>query len=378
VSRWAARLWLFAAFLCALAFAPAGASADPGSPPSAAIVPGTAAGWAAVSAAPPSRAAHEVVGRELPEWVDRRTGSASRLSSSCGRIIEAHLSGTPRHNYLDLTLQNDSETKSDFQLSGVTAHFGSGLTRQLNPSAEHNRAASGSRGHWTHRAFSFPSKAEFEHEDRLRIEVSIEVRDHGVCSASIELVRRSDIEVPERSYTAYSPGGMSMGLTMHFAASGDLRTIASNVNPGFDLGWFAFPWVHHGIGFEFGVDAYGSRGLPAAVPAGNSNAIIGGFAMVTYSYRIQLSQRFTPQWDLGLGYYGLSADSEEGNDRLASANCFSMREKLKLNILLSTSNDGSRVEVAPALIHSYIPAGDFGATSVSGNLFSGALYLVID
>jgi len=45
--------------------------------------------------------------------------------------------------------------------------------------------------------------------------------------------------------------------------------------------------------------------------------------------------------------------------------------------MLATIADDTRIELAPALIHTYIPAGDFGATSVSGNLFGGALYLII-
>ena len=255
--------------------------------------------------------------------------------------------------------------------------FGSGLTRQLGPAHPRLSGPSVRGNRWVHSTFSFPSKAEFEHEERLRIEFSIDVSGQNVCNASIEFVRRSDIKVPESSYTSYARGQVNMGLTAHFAATGGLRTIASNANPGFDLGWIAFPWVHHGFGFEFGVDAYGRRGLPAVVPDRGANAVVGVFTMLTYSYRIQLSRRFTPQYDFGAGLYGLGVDSADGDDRLASALCLSLREKLKLNILLSTSADGTRVELAPALIHSYIPAGDFGGASVSGNLFSGALYWVL-
>jgi len=169
---------------------------------------------------------------------------------------------------------------------------------------------------------------------------------------------------------------VNSGLTVHFAATSDLRTIAGNVNPGFDLSWIAFPWVHHGIGFEFGVDAFGRRGLPAVLPHRDANAVVGVFAMLTYSYRILLSSRFTPQFDFGAGVYGSGVDSAEGNDRLASSFCPSVREKLKLNILLLNSS-GGHVELAPALVHTYIPTGDIGSTSASGHLFSGALYLVI-
>lgn len=375
---WALRLWGLSAFACALTVASAHASAEAGSAPSARIAPSAPAAVTASSGPPPWRAVSAIVGRELLEWGDPRTGSASRLNSSCGLILEAHLSGTSKQNYLNLSALNAGESAVDFRFNGVTAHFGSGLTRQLSRRIEVSHAGPGPHSYWLHRSFGFPSKAEFEHEDRLRIEVAIEIRDQGLCNASIELVRRSDVKVPESSYATYSRGQVNMGLNLHFASTGDLRTIASNVNPGFDFGWIAFPWVHHGIGLEFGVDAYGRRGLPAVAPAADANAVVGWFTMLTYSYRIQLSQRLIPQYDFGAGLYGLSVDSAEGEDRLAATTCLSLREKLKLNILLSTSPDGTRVALAPALIHSYIPAGHFGETSVSGNLFSGALYLVLE
>ena len=367
-----------ASLLCVFSFESARAFADTSKAASASNAPAAVLATATAPALPPPRSQPQAIqGKVLPEWVDVRTGSVSRHSSICGHLIEASLSGSPRQNYLDLTLLNQSETDATyFYPQAVTAHFGSGLTRRLGPELSRLSDLTSRGDRWIHASLGFPSKAEFEHEERLRIEFSIDVRGQDPCNASLEFVRRRDIQVPESSYTSYARGQVNSGLTLHFAATGNLRTIASNVNPGFDLSWMVFPWVHQGLGFEFGVDAFGSRGLPEVVPDRDSNAVVGVFAMFTYSYRIHLSPRLTPQYDLGAGVYGLSVDSAEGNDRLASAFCPSVREKLKLNILLFTSSDG-RVELAPALVHTYIPAGDFGSTSVSGNLFSGALYLVI-
>jgi hypothetical protein len=41
---------------------------------------------------------------------------------------------------------------------------------------------------------------------------------------------------------------------------------------------------------------------------------------------------------------------------------------------ITTAASHTRFELGPALIQGYIPTGNFGATSASGNLFSGALF----
>jgi len=364
-----------AALGCAWSLLSGHASAD-----SSAVVAGAAAGAAAGLAAAstqPLLAPTEIIGRALPEWVDVRTGSASRLNSGCGFTIEASLSGTPQQNYLNLTLQREEETEATFHSGVVSAHFGSGLVRKLNAQGSGSGVVIPG-GSWLHLPLAFPDKAEFEHESRLRIEVLIEARELGTCIASVEFVRRTDIAVPERSYTSYPPLAVAFGINTHFAASGDLRTIASNVNPGFELGFYGFPWVRHGIGLEFGFDAYGSKGLPAVLPDRAANGLGGIYFMATYSYRVLLSKRFTPQLDVGAGIYGLYVQTDDKDAEYPSASAFSLREKLKLNILLGSLYDGTRFELAPALIHTYIPAGDFGNASVSGNLFSGALYLIVD
>ena len=55
-----------------------------------------------------------------------------------------------------------------------------------------------------------------------------------------------------------------------------------------------------------------------------------------------------------------------------------MGERFRLDFLLWEAADQTRIELGPAFIHSYLPTGNVGATSASGNLFSGALYLSVD
>jgi hypothetical protein len=371
-----ARCWLFALILCAVCFIPARASADASSAIGAGVAAGVAAG--ATSAAfdrGRGPLPTELVGRELPEWIDPLTGSASRLASSCGLTLEARLSGMPLQNFLNLTISNDTDGPIAFDSRSVTVRFGSGLSRQLSPLGGGD--AEIRPGWWTHRAFAFPAKAEFEHEDRLRVEVLVAASNGELCTASVSLAHRPGAKVPERSYTAFSPLELAFGLTAHFAATGDLRRIAENTNPGFDIGFTGYPWVHHGITFEFGVEAYGRKGLPLVVPNQSTNGITGAFFMLGYSYRILPIRQLALEYNLNAGLYAFEVTSPDGNGTVASSACLGVREKLKLNFLLWTA-DQTRFELGPALIHSVLPAGGFGATCVSGNLFSGALYLTLD
>jgi hypothetical protein len=334
---------------------------------------------ARASADPPpdrSRQPIEVVGRELPEWVDPITSSASRLASSCGLTLEARLSGMPQQNFLNLTIANDLDTPAVIDVESVTVRFGSGVTRRLVQVGQGDTVIR--PNWWSHRAFSFPSKADFEHEDRLRVEVPLSLPDGKKCLATVDLAHRPNAKVPKQSYTEYSPLEVSLGVNLHFAATGDLQTIAKNVNPGFDVVGTWYPTVHHGISFEFGVDFYGSRGLAAVTPNQSANPINGTLVMLGYSYRLLPIRWFAFEYNLNAGFYGVETRSSDDKEVIASSTSFSVREKLRLNFLLYQFADLTRVEIGPALIHTVIPTGDFGATSVSGNLFSGALYLSVD
>jgi len=371
------RSWSSLLLSCALLLLATRASADS----STAVASGVAAGVAASGAVadsnrPRGQQPIEVVGRELPEWVDPLTGSASRLASSCGLTLEARLSGMPKQNYLNLTVVNNMDTPVVFDSENVTVRFGSGVSRRLT--SFDGEPALIRPGWVTHSAFVFPSKAEFEHEDRLRVGLPISTGKGETCLATISLTHRPGAKVPERSYTAFSPLEMAFGLTTHFAATGDLQRIAENVNPGFDLGFTYYPWVHHGFTFEFGIDVYGKKGLPAVVPHQAASNITGTFFMLGYSYRILPVRWLALEYNLNGGLYALEAGNPDSKGSAASSASLGLREKLKLNFLLWTAADQMRIELGPALIHSYIPTGDFGATSASGNLFSGALYLTVD
>ena len=352
------------------------AAADASSAIGAGIAAGATAGAVASLPGPTWRPqTSAVMGRELPEWVDRLTGSASRMASSCGQTLEARLSGMPRRNFLDLMVSNDTDEPADLAQQ-VTVHFGSGLTRQLISLSDGDTQI---KPHWlVHRVFAFPSKEEFEHEARLSIALTISNAKGEACIATVAFEHRPGAYVPERSYTAFSPIELAFGLPVHFVATGGLRTIAERVNPGFDIGFSAYPWVHHGFTFEFGVDAYGRQGLSAVLPNQDSNAITGAFFMLGYSYRIVPFKALALEYNFNLGPYVFEVESTDQKNVLASSAALGVREKLKLNFLLWTTDDQDRIELGPAFIHSYLPAGDFGAAHISGNLFSAALYLTLD
>lgn len=368
--------WLAGLVLCALSLAAARAAADASSAIGAGVSAGVAAGaTASVLDGPRGAPPIEVVGSDLPEWVDPLTGSASRLAESCGLVLEARLSGMPRQNYLNLTIANETDAPVVIDVHGVTVRFGSGVTRRVTELGAGD--AELRPDWWAHRAFAFPSKAEFEHEDRLRVELPIRVGEGEVCVATVSMAHRPGVKVPERSYTSFSPLELAFGLTTHFAATGDLRRIAERVNPGFDLGFTFYPWVHHGFTFELGIDAFGRNGLDAVAPQQASRSITGTFFMLGYSYRILPIRQLALEYNLNAGLYALEAQTPDGKDTVAFSPGFGVREKLKLNFLLWTA-DQTRIELGPALILSVVPAGEFGATTVSGNLFSGALYLTMD
>jgi len=316
---------------------------------------------------------NELVGKELPEWVDPITSSASRLASSCGLTLEARLTGDYWQNFLNLSVANDSDARVHLDLSNVMVRFGSGLTRRLKtpfngPSAVPPHA-------WRHHTFAFPAKADFEHEDRLSVEVHVSLEHGQTCVAMVGLSHRPNAKVPERSYTSFSPREFALGVNVHFAATGDLKRIAANVNPGFDLTWALFLWPRHGIAFDVAFDHFGRKGLPAVAPDQAANPISGLFFGLGYNYRMPLKRRLWFEYDLSAGVYVLSAETPDNHDVVAKSTSFGFREKLKLNFLLLDRDDRMRVRLGPALIHSYIPTGDFGATSASGNLFGAALYL---
>jgi len=81
--------------------------------------------------------------------------------------------------------------------NAVTARFGSGLTRELRPTSARESGLTVQDKRWVHGSFRFPSKDEFEHEDRLRIEFSFALHGQGTCEASLEFVRRPTSRYPK-------------------------------------------------------------------------------------------------------------------------------------------------------------------------------------
>jgi len=357
------------------AFADASAPVSSGPDPRAAAAEGRAEAEAArqpINDAQPS----EMVGKELPEWLDPITASASRLASSCGLTLEVRLSGDYWQNFLNLTVANDSDAPVHLDLSNVTVRFGSGFTRRLKTPGSGPSAV---RPHgWAHHTLAFPAKADFEHEDRLRVELPVSFDVGQTCVVMVSLAHRPDAKVPERSYTSFSPREFGLGVNVHFGATGDLKRIAANANPGFEATWALFLWPRHGITFHFAFDSYGRKGLSVVAPDQAATPIGGVSVMLGYAYRILVMRRLWLEYDLSAGLYGLNAESPDGGSSVASSNSFALREKLKLNFVVFGDDAWMRIKLGPELIHSYIPTGDFGASSASGNLFGAGLYLAWD
>jgi hypothetical protein len=192
----------------------------------------------------------------------------------------------------------------------------------------------------------------------------------------LELVRPKGVPLRERTYTDFTQLQVDFGFNVHFASSGALRTIARNANPGFQLGFIGFPWVHHGISFDFGFDAFGRRGLPEVVPGQEANGIGGMYAMAGYVFRLLPTRRLSVSYSPGIGVYNVTVSQGSGkaSRELASETGIALRQRLRLSFFVGMV-DGSRFELGPALDHSYLALGRLGEAEVSGNLFSGSLLL---
>lgn len=212
----------------------------------------------------------------------------------------------------------------------------------------------------------------------MRVDLPFIAAGKPPCVISVPLTRPRSVPIRERTYTEFTQFQIDFGLSMHFAATGDLNTIARNVNPGFELGFIGFPWVHHGISVDFGLDTYGRRGLAETVPDRDANGVVGLYAMAGYVFRILPSRRLSLSYAPAFGAYNAYITQGSGNDskQIASETCLALRQRLRLSYFVGMLDD-ARFEIAPAIQHTYLPFGRLGEADVGGNLFSGLLFLTL-
>lgn len=363
------RAWL--ALSCVLLFARS-SRADVASSIAAGAAAGAAAGIVASGPRPdPARR-----GSELTDWRDSGLAMAGRLAAGCGVAVELRLTGTGAANFLDVTITNQNDFPLSLAVRQVIAQFGSGRSRYLDLDDRWDGELAA--GWWQQVFFRFPEKADFAGQDTLRVGLPFVAPGKPPCVVSVELNRPRGVPLRERTYTEFTQFQIDFGLSMHFAATGDLSKIARNVNPGFELGFIGFPWVHHGISLDFGIDGYGRRGLPAVVPGHDANPVLGLYAMAGYVFRLVPTRRLSLSYAPAFGAYnvGVTEGSDKSSTTIASETCLALRQRLRLSYFVGMLDD-ARFEIAPAIQHTYLPFGKLGAADVGGNLFSGLLFLTL-
>ena len=243
-----------------LALLVARASADVGDAVAAGAAGGVAGGVAAGAARSPELTV-PIIGPELRDWIDPRTGSTVKLGTGCGHVLEARLSGSGTRNLLNLTIQNHNDAIWSLDSRRVMAHFGrvrhGAFRRRWRPLAHCRQATL-----LTER-LPFPRRRI----SRVRLLWSSGSRS---CRSGVRPARPcSRSSVTPAWPTTREPmcrtcgsictsGG---GPTWHQPAA--FVSSAESKGGLLEFGFSGFPALHHGWFFDIAIDVYGNKGVPA-------------------------------------------------------------------------------------------------------------------
>jgi hypothetical protein len=339
---------------------------------------GAGAGAAAATSARPRGRADELIGKELSEWTDPATGSTTVLRHGCGHLVEIRLSGTGTKNFLALTVANETDDASVLELRGASVRFGDGPLVRLvfdgDPEVKLER------DWWVQRQLAFPNKSMFADQDFLHFEVPIQTA-HGACTFQADLVRPERAERRAETSIEYGKFEVYIGGGSRLAATTALARVGSNAGS-FELGLGGYPWFHHGLFVDLVLDSYGSEGIPRVAPnvalQGKARISATGF-FPTYAFRVLPANWLQISYFASFGPYvfELTDENKTSGPKLSTA-VMSFRERLRIAAPFLRISDGTGFALSASVVHTLVPYGTFGDSSLSGSSIGWLAELIVD
>lgn len=229
-----------------------------------------------------------LVKRELKGWATKETGTSVKLENQCGIETEFHLIGDYKRNYIMVGISNNSGIPVSMNFRRVkfvvnrTSERFPGYSYQVADELVNN-------GWWIMANIPLPNKAEFATYDHLKVEIPvIKPGDKKPCLITTEFQRTGRYPKEDVSYNVFEfsfDGGPSLGQTGRVSKQGDPSVIW-----GMDFNWYFS--ANHGMGLDFQWES----------DYRNKDIFSGD---VHYVYRKFLSQKWSFNFEPGIGYQGL-------------------------------------------------------------------------
>ena len=319
-------------------------------------------------------------GADLVEWIDPRTGFASRAAAGCWMVVEARLTSRGASDRLWLHITATDFRRALVDTQGVTARFSSGRSRTLTPVV-------GDAVVWLRKSvvelFDFPEKDDFHAVTSVSIEVPflLEGPDGGRCTVSVEFLRNRSQD-DARSVDLYGPFALEVGAGVRTTTgSAGLGRLGSGAQLAMDFGFAVFPWVHHGVEFYVAFDSFGLGGASAVLPGNPADSgleVQGAGIYLGYAFQYVFWKRLSVAYALTPGAYLLELASSDGNNAPKKyGTTLAIRQRLSVAGIFYTEATGW-FEIGAALADTVIPFGRFGAVSdISGNSVAGLVSLAM-
>jgi len=336
-----------------------------------------AAARARAGEAVPPLAAPSLIGRELEDWQDPRTGTTAHLFDQCSMLMELRLTNHRSGNYLWMKLDNTGKAPVLVRPDLFKVRVGAHSWRHLyfHSGTGGPEIAPGKRA-WL--AFRFDDKAEFAGARTIDVELPLEGAREQECRIRAQMVRPARVPEDPVSSVAYWGTGIWMMGGIGLASTGGFDRLGGAdwiIEIGFDF----FLSLHHGFSLGLLGESYGSferADFQGSVPASAEDLELGaGGFFAGYELRFHPKAWLPIAFGAALGPYGVSLEDRD-EQYVQKTNLASLLRANADAIFLTGGNDivlAIRLS-STALV---VPAGDFGPIDLSGVRLGAMLGLVL-
>jgi hypothetical protein len=369
--------WMFGVAF-AIALSPARVEAQSSVATSAAI--GAAAGARAGGSqaqdqplAPPP-----LLGRELEDWKDPRTGASAHLFDECSTLMELRLSTTGSRNYLWMKLENAGAAPIVVRPNLVRAKVGvHPWRRMVSPQGfSHQLVQPGWR---TWLLFQFHDKEEFAGARTVDVELPLENDQGQRCGIRAHLARPEQVPEDAATSVVHTKLGVWLALGTGLGATGGFDRLGG-ADLGLEIGFEYYPWLHHGFFFDLFGEFYRSfdtADFASRIPAFGKNPRVGGVGpFVGYLLRLEPTSWLPVSFGAGAGPYVVDVGDQDHEGSYFEEVFFASMLRANVDGFFATLPDGSRFAVRLSSYALAVPDGDFGPIELSGVSF-GAMFGIL-
>lgn len=239
-----------------------------------------------------------LIKRELKGWASKETGTSVRLENQCGIETEFHLIGDYKRNYIMVGISNNSGEQVALNFRRVKFIVNQNSERYPGYSYQVSDELVNT-GWWVLANIPLPRKSELATYDHFRVEIPVlRSGKKESCTIVTEFKRTSHVPKEEVSYNVFD---FMFDLGPSLTQTGPVRKLGDPSSIwGMNFNWYFSG--NHGAGmnfqWEYGFDKPKSGYSHSSIFSGDFH----------YVYRHLLSQKFSVNFEPGLGFQGLSSN----------------------------------------------------------------------